>query len=96
MIDEAKFMMSNAQSQSILKAITSLIQVDIALRSGEIYDNLGGIDADELVTCVINLVESFYGTNTMFDEILEDSGTKEAALRKKRKMRLVVKSDIIN
>lgn len=95
-IDSSKFIMSNNQSESILKAIDSLIQVDIALRSGEIYDNLGGIDADDLVICVIRLIESFYGTNKMFDEMLENSGTRDAALRKKQKMRLVVKSDIIN
>lgn len=96
MIDSEKFIMSNNQSESILKAIDSLIQVDIALRSGEIYDNLGGIDADDLVICVIKLIESFYGTNKMFDEMLENSGTRDAALRKKQKMRLTFKSDIIN
>jgi len=95
-IDVKTFMMSDKQSDSILDAINLLIQVDIALRSGEIYENLGGIEVDDLVRSVIKLVELFHGTNKMFDEKLEESGTRRAALRKKKEMYVSARKDIIN
>lgn len=74
-----QMLVSNNQAESLIQAVSRLVEVDISMRS---VDTIKFVDPDQITLAIADVIRSFSNTNSILEDFFETGELRNIAYQK--------------
>ena len=74
-----QMLVSNNQAESLIQAVSRLVEVDISMRS---VDTIKFVDPDQITLAIADVIRSFSNTNSILEDFFETGELRNSAYQK--------------